>query len=54
MPRPLEGIKVVGFVWWFTGPLTTKWLEAGGVEVIRVESSDHYDSVRMTTPFKDK
>lgn len=51
--RPLEGIKVVAFAWWVTGPITAKYLGAGGAEVIKVESFEHYDSSRLTTPYKD-
>ena len=51
--QPLEGIKVVGFMWWITGPATARMLAVGGAEVVRVESTGRYDLLRMTSPFKD-
>ncbi len=50
---PLEGIKVVDFSWYFTGPIAAKFLGDHGAEVIKVESSRRADGTRMLTPFKD-
>src|ERR687888_224562 len=45
-PRPLDGIKVLDFSWWFAGPLATSWLGDMGAEVIKVERPGRGDDTR--------
>ena len=51
--QALDGVKVVDFSWVIAGPITTKHLADHGAEVIRIESSDHPDTIRSYTPYKD-
>jgi len=51
--KPLEGIKVVGFTWALTGPITSKTLADYGAEVIKIESNSRLDIHRTLPPFKD-
>lgn len=54
MPEPFEGTKVLDFSWVGAGPLVTKYLADFGATVVRVESSAHPDSLRLTSPFKGR
>jgi len=49
----LEGIKVVDFSWYGTGPLIAKYLAEHGAEVIKVESNTRPDNFRWIGPFRD-
>ena len=52
-PRPLQGIRVVDFSWFISGPLVAKFLGDCGAEVIHIESSTNPDNLRGTVPMKD-
>ena len=49
---PLDGIKVVDFSRVLAGPLCTQYLGDMGADVIKVESVDHGDDMRVWPPFK--
>ncbi|MFC1966673.1 CaiB/BaiF CoA transferase family protein [Chloroflexota bacterium] len=49
----LEGIKVVDFTHFITGPLATKYLSDYGARVIKVEGRVKHDEERTMAPFKD-
>jgi crotonobetainyl-CoA:carnitine CoA-transferase CaiB-like acyl-CoA transferase len=48
---PLEGVKVVDFMWAVAGPFATRALADYGATVIRIESSRRLDVCRTLTPF---
>lgn len=50
---PLDGVKVADFSWIGVGPITAKALADHGATVIRVESDDPPDRLRLVGPFKD-
>lgn len=50
---PLEGVKVADFSWIGVGPITAKALADHGATVIRIESDDPPDRLRLVGPFKD-
>lgn len=49
----LEGIKVVEFSRVIVGPHVGRMLAEHGATVIRVESADHPDTLRVASPYKD-
>jgi crotonobetainyl-CoA:carnitine CoA-transferase CaiB-like acyl-CoA transferase len=51
--RPLEGVKILDFMWAIAGPMSTRILADYGATVIRVESSSHIDACRTIRPFMD-
>ncbi len=51
--QALEGVRVVDFTWFISGPLTAKFLGDCGAEVIHVESGTSPDNMRGTTPMRD-
>ncbi|MGI9643012.1 MAG: CoA transferase [Acidimicrobiia bacterium] len=51
--RPLEGLKVLDFMWVMAGPAGTRVLADLGATVVRVESSYRVDAARTLLPFKD-
>jgi benzylsuccinate CoA-transferase BbsF subunit len=50
---PLSGIRVTDFTWIGAGSYTTKILADAGADVIKIESSDRIDSLRLAAPYKD-
>lgn len=53
MHSALDGLKVADFSWAAAGPIATRMLADHGATVVRVESREHIDSVRITGPFRD-
>jgi crotonobetainyl-CoA:carnitine CoA-transferase CaiB-like acyl-CoA transferase len=49
--RPLEGVKILDFMWALAGPLATRTLADHGATVIRIESSRRLDVCRTILPF---
>lgn len=50
---PLAGVKVADFSWIGVGPITGKYLGDHGADVIRVETANPPDRLRVGGPFKD-
>ncbi len=50
---PLEGIKVLDFMWAMAGPAASRVMADYGAEVIRIESANKLDAVRSVQPFHD-
>ena len=50
---PLQGVKVLDFMWAMAGPAASRVLADYGAEVIRVESANKLDAVRSIQPFHD-
>ncbi|WP_210495648.1 CaiB/BaiF CoA transferase family protein [Microvirga antarctica] len=51
---PLAGIRVTDFTWIGAGSFATKMLADAGAEVIKIESAERLDSLRVAPPFKDR
>ena len=51
--RPLEGVKVLDFMWAMAGPAAARVLTDYGAEVVRVESVNKIDVARTLQPFRD-
>lgn len=54
MTGPMSGIRILDFSWGGAGPFATKALADHGAEVIKVETSTHYDFPRTMAPFANK
>jgi crotonobetainyl-CoA:carnitine CoA-transferase CaiB-like acyl-CoA transferase len=50
---PLNGLRVLDFMWVMAGPAATRYLSDYGATVVRVESSTRVDTARTIGPFKD-
>jgi benzylsuccinate CoA-transferase BbsF subunit len=50
---PLSGIRVTDFTWIGAGSYTTKILADAGADVVKIESTDRIDSLRLAAPYKD-
>lgn len=50
---PLAGVRVADFSWIGVGPITAKSLADHGATVVRVESANRIDGLRVQPPFKD-
>lgn len=50
---PLAGVRITDFTWIGAGSYTTKILADAGAEVIKIESTDRVDSLRLAAPYKD-
>ncbi|MBW2243954.1 MAG: CoA transferase [Deltaproteobacteria bacterium] len=48
---PLEGVKILDFMWALAGPMATRVLSDYGATVIRVESTSRLDVIRTIRPF---
>ncbi|MDY7018748.1 MAG: CoA transferase [Chloroflexota bacterium] len=51
--KVFEGIKVVDFSWVVAGPLAVKYLADYGATVVKIESMEHPDVLRLSAPYKD-
>ncbi len=51
--RPLEGLKVLDFMWVMAGPASTRVLADQGATVVRIESSVRVETARTIGPFID-
>jgi crotonobetainyl-CoA:carnitine CoA-transferase CaiB-like acyl-CoA transferase len=50
---PLEGIKVLEFMWVMAGPMSLRYLADYGATVVHVETTTRADTARTSGPFKD-
>ncbi len=49
--RPLEGLKVLDFMWVMAGPAASRVLADQGAEIVRLESANRLDTARTLQPF---
>ncbi len=49
--RPLEGLKILDFMWVMAGPASSRVLADQGADVIRLESANRLDTARTLQPF---
>ncbi len=50
---PLEGVRILDFMWAIAGPLATRTLADYGATVVRIESTRRLDVCRTLTPYLD-
>ena len=53
MGLPFEGVKVADFSWVGVGPITMRYLADYGATVVRIESIQRPDFLRLAVPFRD-
>ena len=51
---PFEGVNIADFSWVGVGPISTKYLADHGATVVRVETANPMDILRVAGPFKDR
>ena len=51
--RPLDGVKVLDFMWAFAGPYATRILADHGATVVKIETSHKVDVLRVVAPWND-
>ncbi len=51
--RPLEGLKILDFMWVMAGPAASRVLADWGADIIRLESANRIDTARTLMPFRD-
>lgn len=49
--KVFEGVKVAEFAWQLVGPLTSKYLADHGATVVKVESHNRPDTLRVVSPY---
>jgi crotonobetainyl-CoA:carnitine CoA-transferase CaiB-like acyl-CoA transferase len=49
---PLAGVKILDLFWVLAGPTATRMLADYGAKVVRVESTRHLDTLRVTPPWQ--
>ncbi len=52
--RPFEGLRVVDFTAFWSGPFSTAWLSSMGADVIKVESVQRPDGLRFNATVRPK
>ena len=50
---PLEGLKILDFMWVMAGPAATRVLKDYGATIVKVESTTSVDTARGLQPYKD-
>ncbi len=51
--RPLEGLKILDFMWVMAGPAASRVLADWGADIVRLESANRIDTARTLQPFRD-
>jgi crotonobetainyl-CoA:carnitine CoA-transferase CaiB-like acyl-CoA transferase len=51
--RPLDGLKILDFMWVMAGPASTRILADYGATVVRIESPTRIDTARTLQPYKN-
>jgi crotonobetainyl-CoA:carnitine CoA-transferase CaiB-like acyl-CoA transferase len=51
--RPLEGLKILDFMWVMAGPAATRVLADWGADIVRLETANRIDTARTLQPFRD-
>ena len=50
---PLDGIRIADFTWIGAGSFTTKLFSDFGADVIKIESGERLDALRVSPPFRN-
>ena len=50
---PLEGVKILDFMWVMAGPAATRVLADYGATIVRIESTTRLDTARTLAPYHD-
>jgi benzylsuccinate CoA-transferase BbsF subunit len=53
-PSAFDGLKVVEFSWYITGPRTARYFADHGATVVKIEGPGRYDGGRDVGPYKEK